>query len=82
MKRLVLSLAVLFTLSSAFVSCRDTKKENIEVNVDDVNDEIEDAIDDTGDAIEDAVDESEDVINEGVNEIKENTGTGGTDDNK
>lgn len=73
MKKVILSLAVFFTLSTAFVSCRETKETKIEVetdDVDDVEDDVEDAIDDAGDAIE-----------EGVDEVKENTGTGGTDDN-
>ena len=69
MKKVIVSLAVLFTLSTAFVSCRETKETKIEVESDDVADDIEDAIDDAGDAIE-----------EGVDEIQENTGTGGTDD--
>lgn len=81
MKKVILSLAVVFTLSTAFVSCRETKETKIEVEADDVADDIEDAIDDAGDAIEDAANETEDAINEGVDEIKENTGTGGTDDN-
>lgn len=69
MKKVIVSLAVLFTLSTAFVSCRETKETKIEVEADDVADDIEDAIDDAGDAVE-----------EGVDEIQENTGTGGTDD--
>jgi hypothetical protein len=69
MKKVILSLAVIFTLGTAFVSCRETKETKIEVKTDDVDD-VEDAIDDAGDAIE-----------EGVDEVKENTGTGGTDDN-
>lgn len=80
MKKIILSLAVVFTLSTVFTSCRDTKKETIEINTDDADD-IEDALDDAGDAIEDAVDDTGDAINEGVDEIKENTGNGGTDDN-
>lgn len=73
MKKLILSLAVVFTLSTAFVSCRETKETKVEIeasdDMDDVADDIEDAIDDAGDAIE-----------EGVDEVQENTGTGGTDD--
>jgi DNA-binding transcriptional regulator GbsR (MarR family) len=73
MKKVILSLALVVAFSTTFVSCRETKKEEIEVNVDDV--------DDVEDDIEDAVDDVEDAVNEGVDEIKENTGTGGTDDN-
>ncbi|GEQ86883.1 hypothetical protein ULMS_23910 [Patiriisocius marinistellae] len=66
MKRIFLTLAAVAVLGTTFVSCRDTKKETIEVEVtddaDDVADDIEDAIDDAGDAIEDAADDVEDAI--------------------
>jgi len=62
MKKVILSLVVVFTLSTAFVSCRDTKETKIEVEADDVADDVEDAIDDTGDAIEDAADDVEDAV--------------------
>ena len=77
MKKLILSLAMLVAFSTTFISCRDTKKEEVEVNVDDVDDMEDDVEDD----VEDAVDDVEDAVNEGVDEIQENTGTGGTDDN-
>jgi hypothetical protein len=69
MKKLVLSLAVLFTLSSAFVSCRDTKnEETIEVNVEDdavaVDDEIIATDDDATDPIENTVQEARDNSSE------------------
>ena len=69
MKKIFLSLALvaLFGTSLTLTSCRESK--TIEVSTDN-GDDVEDAIDDAGDAIE-----------EGVDEIKENTGTGGTDDN-
>ena len=74
MKKLILSLAILFTLSSAFVSCRDTKTgETIEVNVDDDAVEVMATDDDASDPIEN-------TIQEGANEVLENTGLGGTDD--
>ena len=60
MKKVILSLAVVFTLSTVMISCRENKKEVIEVNVDD--DDLGDAIDDAGDAIEDAVDDVEDAV--------------------
>lgn len=62
MKKVILSLAVVFTLSTAFVSCRDTKETKIEVEADDVADDVEDAMDDAGDAIEDAADDVEDAV--------------------
>ncbi|OAB75965.1 hypothetical protein [Cochleicola gelatinilyticus] len=73
MKKVFLSLALVAAISVSFTSCRETKEDKVEINVDDaddVADDVEDAIDDAGDAIE-----------EGVDEIQENTGTGGTDDN-
>jgi len=70
MKKVILSLALIVAFGSTVVSCRDTKKEDVEINVDDAADDVEDAMDDVGDAVE-----------EGVDEVKENTGTGGTDDN-
>ncbi|RMA57602.1 hypothetical protein [Ulvibacter antarcticus] len=69
MKKLILSLALVFAFGTTLTSCRDTKKEEVEINIDD-NDDVQDVIDDV-----------EDAVNEGVDEIKENTGTGGTDDN-
>ena len=71
MKKVILSLALVFALGTTFTSCRENKTVEVEVDdsMDDMDDDIEDAIDDAGDAIE-----------EGVDEIQENTGTGGTDD--
>jgi hypothetical protein len=75
MKKLILSLALVVTFSTAFVSCRENKKaDDVEDVVDDVNDNVKDMTDD------DATDPIENTIQEGVNEIQENTGTGGTDD--
>ena len=62
MKKVILSLAVVFTLSTAFVSCRDTKETKIEVEVDDAADDVEDALEDAGDAVEDAADDVEDAV--------------------
>lgn len=78
MKKLILSLALVAAFSTTFVSCRDTSKKADDME--DVADDVEDSMDDTGDAIEDAAEDTGDAIEEGVNEVKENTGTGGTDD--
>lgn len=69
MKRIFLSLALVALLGTSFTltSCRENK--TVEVSTD------------NGDDLEDAIDDVEDAIEEGVDEIKENTGTGGTDDN-
>lgn len=76
MKKLALAVAVLFTMSTAFVSCRDKKTttDDVEDVMDDVADDVEDAVDD------DASDPVENTIQEGVNEVQENTGMGGEDD--
>ncbi len=78
MKKIILSLALVAAFSTSFVSCRDTNKKADDME--DVADDVEDSMDDAGDAIEDAVDDTGDAIEEGVDEVKENTGTGGTDD--
>ena len=72
MKRILLMMAFLFTVTISLNSCRETTKEQ---------GDVEEAVEDTGDAIEDAADDVEDAVEEGVNEVEENTGTGGTDDN-
>lgn len=75
MKKFVLVLAAIFTFSTAFVSCRDTETDDVEIEgVDDneVNFDQNDNVDDDGDI--------ENAIEEGANEAAENTGLGGTDD--
>lgn len=79
MKKSILILAVAFTFSAFFTSCREVNEEKTEVEMSDDMDDM-DHMDDTGDAIEDAADDVGDAVNEGVDEVKENTGTGGTDD--
>jgi len=61
MKKVILSLALIAAFGTTMISCRDTKKEEVEINVDDVSDDVGDAIDDAGDAIEDAADDVEDA---------------------
>ncbi|NND88789.1 MAG: hypothetical protein HKM28_06045 [Flavobacteriaceae bacterium] len=64
MKKLFLSLAVIFTLSTVMVSCRDTKETKVEIEADDMEDDLEDAIDDAEDAVEDKADDMEDAIDD------------------
>lgn len=75
MKKPILILAAAFMLSSFFTSCRN----EVEAEADEVeimeNDEQE--VDET---IESTAADVENTIEEGVDEVKENTGTGGTDD--
>lgn len=56
MKRIALIFALLFTFSSAFISCRETEREAEEVEVREDMEEIGDDIEDTGDDIEDEID--------------------------
>lgn len=49
MKKVFLTLAVVFTLSTSFVSCRETAEDDVE----EVADDMEDAADDVGDALDD-----------------------------
>lgn len=76
MKKSVLILAAAFTLSSFFTSCRnevDGESDEVEIMEGD-----EQEVDET---IESTDGDVENTLEEGVNEVKENTGTGGTDDN-
>jgi hypothetical protein len=84
MKKSILMLASVFMFSAFFTSCRDENKDKHEMEMNDdmdhMENDLEDAVDDTGDAIEKAADDVGDAVEEGYDEIKENTGTGGTDD--
>ncbi len=51
MKKIILILALTFTTSVAFTSCREESK------TERAADDIEDAVDDVGDAIDDATDD-------------------------
>lgn len=63
MKKIIFLFALVFAVSSSFISCRETNEEReVEVRTDDVGDDIEDAVDDVGDDIEDAVDDVGDEI--------------------
>lgn len=61
MKKVILTLALLFTVSTVFTGCREKKTEDkIEEAVEEVKDEAEDVVDEA----EDAVDEIEDEIDD------------------
>ncbi|WP_452218691.1 hypothetical protein [Lacinutrix undariae] len=65
MKKIFLTFALLFTITTVFTSCRDQKKtpqEKVEDTVDDAGDAIEDAADDVEDAVDDAADDVEDAV--------------------
>ncbi|WP_194767524.1 hypothetical protein [Tamlana sp. I1] len=61
MRKIILGLALLFSVATVFTGCRDKKTagEKIEEAVDDAGDAVEDAADDVGDAIDDLADEIE-----------------------
>lgn len=49
MKKLILIFALLFTVSSSFISCRETERENDELE------EVGDEMEEVGDEVEDEV---------------------------
>ena len=56
MKKIILTIAVIFSLGTAMstvTSCRDNKKSDVEQAADDVGDAVEDTADDVGDALDD-----------------------------
>lgn len=76
MKRIVMTLALIFTLSLLYTGCREEKKtpdEKIEAALEEVNEDIENASDDVKDAVEDVQDE--------IEEIKEEAADDSTNDN-
>ena len=60
MKKIFITLVLLFSLSVVFTGCREQKStgDKIEEAVEDTGDAIEDAADDVGDKIEDATDDN------------------------
>ncbi len=66
MKKIIVMLALLFTVSTAFVSCREKKSadEQIEETIDEIGDELDEASDDVKDAVEDVKDELEEAAEE------------------
>lgn len=71
MKKSILILAAAFMLGSFFTSCRnevEAEADEVEIMESDEQ-EVDGTLDDVGNTLE-----------EGVDEVKENTGTGGTDD--
>ncbi|MBB1489874.1 hypothetical protein [Hyunsoonleella flava] len=55
MKKIILALALLFTVSTVFTSCREKKTEDkIEEAVKEVKDETKDAVEEVKDEVDDA----------------------------
>lgn len=55
MKKIILILVILFTISAVFIGCRDEKS---------TQDKIEEAVDEVGNGLEDAGDKVEDALNQ------------------
>ncbi|WP_298342706.1 hypothetical protein [uncultured Algibacter sp.] len=53
MKKIILALALLFTISTVFTGCREEKS---------TGEKIEESVEEVGDAVEDAADEVEDEL--------------------
>lgn len=66
MKKVFITLALLFSVATVFTSCREEKTpdEKVEEAMDDVKDDLEDASDDVKDAAEDLQDEIEEAAEE------------------
>lgn len=56
MKRIVLLFALLFTFSSAFISCRETEREADDVEVREDMEEVGEDIEETGEEFEEEID--------------------------
>jgi predicted small secreted protein len=57
MKKIILTLALLFTISTVFTGCREEKS---------TGDKIEEAVEEVGDEVEDTADEVEDEIDDAI----------------
>ncbi|WP_055444782.1 hypothetical protein [Lacinutrix himadriensis] len=63
MKKIIIVLVLMFSISTVFTSCREEKKTPTE--------KIEEAVENTGDAIEDAADAVEDEMEDVKEEIED-----------
>jgi hypothetical protein len=60
MKKLILIFALLFSVSSAFISCRETEREADDMEINEEMDEMGDELEEAGDEMEEEVDEMDD----------------------
>lgn len=56
MRRIALIFALLFTFSSAFISCRETEREADDVEVSDDMEEVEEDFEEAGEELEEEID--------------------------
>jgi len=52
MKKIAKIFLILFTMSTMFTGCRETKEDKVEDAMEDVADDVEDAVDDVEDAVD------------------------------
>lgn len=66
MKKIIIMLTLLFTVSTVFVGCREKKSadEKIEEAINEIEDDIDEASDDVKDAMEDVKDELKEAAEE------------------
>lgn len=76
MKKIIMALAILFTFSTATLSCRDTRSsddqvDNVENDLDELGNDIEEGAEDVGNEIEEGAREIGEGIEEGAEEVEE-----------
>ena len=76
MKKIIMALAILFTFSTATLSCRDTRStddqvDNVENDLDELGDDIEEGAEDVGNEIEEGARDVGEGIEEGAREVEE-----------
>lgn len=70
MKKVILSLALVFAMGVSLTSCRETKKD-AESAVEEATEQVEEAADEAGDAMEEAAEETGEAVEETVEEVEE-----------
>lgn len=76
MKKIIMSLALLFTFTTATISCRDTRSsddqvDNVENDLEELGNDIEEGAEDAGNEIEEGARDVEEGIEEGAREVEE-----------
>lgn len=76
MKKIIMGLAILFTFTTATLSCRDTRSaddqvDNVENDLDELGDDIEEGAEDVGDEFEQGARKIKEGAEESAEEIEE-----------
>lgn len=69
MKKLILLFALVFSVSTSFISCRDTEKEADDMDDVEMTDDMEEMREDAEDDMEDMADDMEDQVEEMEDEV-------------